>query len=401
MLWRQRRDPVKRQPVGNASALGSEAMNKPMLLADFQRLAPLTRAMTLDGLSSAIDLVAQSGPASHAFLRYQWFVAAIAAYGGNARTIVVEADGVPVIALPMARFGPNPARLAAVPGCYWPFRSFPASVAAGEDAYAVLIDQLAGEINALRVGPVYDGDPSVAPLLAAARAKGWVTLDRFVADSYLLDMAGAQAAGTWPRNSTLRKNRFHEKHLGEHGALAWDFVTGAGWGPGAFDDLAAIEQHSWIAARTDGADAKFTATGHGAFWRAAANDPVLADMMWAAVLRVDGAPAAFSFDINAGALKYAIANSYDPAFGKHSPGKLLYYRNLVRAQADGMTTVDWGAGDSGYKSVIGAERGPAIRDWLLVRPGLPAMLARALRRVWERSGQTPTRAAAAPAPDAR
>ena len=52
-------------------------------------------------------------------------------------------------------------------------------------------------------------------------------------------------------------------------------------------------------------------------------------MMWAAVLRVDGAPAAFSFDLNAGALKYAIANSYDPAFAKHSPGKLLYYRNLV------------------------------------------------------------------------
>ena len=110
-------------------------------------------------------------------------------------------------------------------------------------------------------------------------------------------------------------------------------------------------------------------------------------MLWAALLTVDGEPAAFSFDMNLGALKYAIANSYDPAFAKHSPGKLLYYRNLVRALDDGMTTVDWGAGDSGYKRVIGADKGPAIRDWLLLRPGVPALLGQVLKGMWRRSGQ--------------
>lgn len=370
-----------------------------MLLADFDRLPPATRGHALDGLSGLIDHVAERGPESHRFLRFQWFAAALSAYGGQARTIVVEDDGDAVIALPMVRFGPNPARLAAVPGSYWPFRSFPASVAAGEAAYAALVTALAGEVNALRVGPVYEGDTSFEPLLAAARAKGWVALDRFVADSYLLDMAGARAEATWPRGSTLRKNRFHEKHLGEHGSLDWSFLSGDAWADGGFDALASVERKSWIAARTDGSDAKFTETGHGAFWRAAAVDPVLARMMWAAVLRVDGVPTAFSFDVNAGALKYAVANSYDPAFGKHSPGKLLYYRNLVRALDDGMTTVDWGAGDSGYKQVIGAEKGPAIRDWLLVRPGLPAILGRALRLVWERSGHTPPAMADAPTID--
>ena len=110
-------------------------------------------------------------------------------------------------------------------------------------------------------------------------------------------------------------------------------------------------------------------------------------MLHAALLTIDGAPAAFSFDLNVGALKYAIANSYDPAVGKHSPGKLLYYRNLIAAMADGITTVDWGAGDSGYKQVIGAAKGPAIRDWLLVRPGAAALAARALGGWWRRSGQ--------------
>jgi CelD/BcsL family acetyltransferase involved in cellulose biosynthesis len=114
---------------------------------------------------------------------------------------------------------------------------------------------------------------------------------------------------------------------------------------------------------------------------------VIAEMMSAALLTVDGVPAAFSFDLNLGTLKYAIANSYDPAFAKHSPGRLLYYRNLVRALQDGMTKVDWGAGDSGYKSAIGAEPGPVIRDWLLLRPGAPSMLGRVLQGMWRRSGQ--------------
>nr|WP_295672694.1 GNAT family N-acetyltransferase [Sphingomonas sp.] len=365
-------------------------MNAPMLLSEFPQLPPATRAVALDGLSGLIDLVAVSSPASHRFLRFQWFAAALKAYGpaygGRARTIVVEADGEPVIALPMVRFGPGPARLAAVPGCYWPFRSFPARADAADDAYAALLKTLGEEVNALRIGPVYDGDASAGPLLAAARAAGWAVLDRFVADSFRLDMAAVQADGVWPRNSTLRKNRSHEKHLGLHGMLDWQFLSGETMLPGTFDALAGIERKSWITARTDGSDAKFTTTGHGAFWRSAAADPVLAEMMSAAMLRVDGAPAAFSFDLNAGALKYAIANSYDPAFAKYSPGKLLYYRNLVRALGDGIGTVDWGAGDSGYKQAIGAEKGPAIRDWLLVRPGLPAMLGRALRHVWERSG---------------
>ncbi|OYY89232.1 MAG: GNAT family N-acetyltransferase [Sphingomonas sp. 28-66-16] len=361
-------------------------MTKPMRLADFERLPPAARVAVVDGLSGAIDRVASSGPETHRFLRYQWYAAALAAYGGAARTIVVERAGRPEIAIPFVSIGPALLRCAAIPGSYWPFRGFPARADATPDGYALLLEALAGKVNALRIGPVYDDDPAAGALIDAARAQGWAVLDRFVADSFVLDMA-AQAAEGWPRNSTLRKNRFHEKHLAAHGALDWRFLDGAALAGGGFDQLAAIEEASWIAARTDGRDAKFTQTGHGAFWRMAATDPVLAAMLQAALLTVNGKPAAFSFDIDAGTLKYAIANSYDPAFAKHSPGKLLYYRNLAAALAGGITKVDWGAGDSGYKSVIGATKGPAIRDWLIVRPGALALLARAMRGLWRRSGQ--------------
>ena len=357
-------------------------MTKPMLLADFTRLPPATRAVVLDGLSSAIDTVAQRAAPTHAFLRYPWYAAALSAYGGAARTIVVSEDDAPVIALPLVGVGPAAARMATVPGCYWPFRGFAMCEDAGPRAVDALLDTMRGTVNALRIGPVCDGDPAVTPLLARARAKGWAVLDRFVADSFVLDLQQPD----WPRGSTLRKNRNHEKHLAEHGALDWRFLGAADLAAG-FDAMAAVERKSWIAARTDGRDAKFTAGGHGAFWREAARDPVLADMMSAAVLSVDGTPAAFSFDLRCGATCYAIANSYDPALARHSPGKLLYYRNLAAARDAGIGTVDWGAGDSGYKQTIGAVQGPALRDWLLVRPGLPAMLGRMFARRWAASGQ--------------
>lgn len=362
-------------------------MTKPMRLTDFQRLPPTMRVYAVDGLASAIDTAAEQADKTHQFLRYQWYAAALGAYGGQARTIIAEQNGAPIAALPMISFGPRALRLASVPGCYWPFRSFPVMANAGAADFAALARGLAREVNVLRIGPVYDNDYAAQGLIRAARASGWAVLDRFIADSYLLDMAAERGQGTWPRNSTLRKNRFHEKHLAEHGALDWRFLDGAALAAGGFDLLGAVEEKSWVAAQTDGGDVKFTGAGHGAFWRLAALDPAIAAMFHAAVLSVNGIPAAFSFDINAGVLKYGIANSYDPALGKHSPGRLLHYRNLAAALDDGMTHVDWGAGDSGYKRLIGATRGPAIRDWLLVRPGMYALAARPLRGLWARSGQ--------------
>ncbi|TCQ09361.1 GNAT family N-acetyltransferase [Sphingomonas sp. PP-CC-3A-396] len=362
-------------------------MSKPMLLADFVRLPPTIRADVVEGLAAAIDSVAERGAQSHRFLRFGWYAAALAAYGGQAKTLVVEQDDAAVLTLPFVPLGPRLLRIAAIPGCYWPFRSFGLALEAGEPALKAALSTLACHVNGIRIGPVYDTDPAAAALIATARAQGWTTVDRAIGDSWSLDLPRAREGEPWPRTSTLRKNRFHEKHLAEHGTPDWRFLSGADW-PAAFADLGAVEQTSWIAHATDRTGMKFTADGHLAFWQAAVADPVLAGMFRAALLTVDGASAAFSFDIDTGELLYAVANSYDPRFAKHSPGKLLYWRNLVAAQARGIRRVDWGAGDSGYKQVIGATVDAPIRDWLLFRPGLPALAGRLLGWLWRRSGQS-------------
>ncbi|HXH14803.1 MAG TPA: GNAT family N-acetyltransferase [Sphingomonas sp.] len=359
-------------------------MSKPMLLADFVRLPPTVRGDVVEGLSAAIDTVAERGAQSHRFLRFGWYAAALSAYSGEARTLVVEQDDAPVLTLPFVPVGPRGLRMAAIPGCYWPFRSFGLALEASDTALKTALSTLAAHVNVLRIGPVYDTDPAATALIAVAGQNGWAAIHRPIGDSWSLDLHPVVDGQPWPRTSTLRKNRFHEKHLAEHGALDWRFLSGTDW-PAAFADLGTVEQSSWIAHATDRTGMKFTADGHLAFWQAAVADPVLAEMFRAAVLTVDGQPAAFSFDIDTDELLYAIANSYDPRFAKHSPGKLLYWRNLTAALGRGVGRVDWGAGDSGYKRVIGAKVDSPIRDWLLVRPGLPALTGRLLGRLWRRS----------------
>ena len=291
----------------------------------------------------------------------------------HARTLIVERDGAPALALPFVGLGPEWLGLAQVPGCYWPFRSFPVREAAPAAVDDAALARLARQVRGLRIGPVYDGDASVAPLIAAARARGLGgarPLRRRQLPARYRRARAARARGRAPRR--CKKNRFHEKHLGGHGALDWSFVSGKRLGRAAFDALAEVERASWIAdAHRRHATRSSPRAATARFWRAAAADPVIAEMMWAAVLRVDGRPAAFSFDMNAGALKYAIANSYDPPFAKHSPGKLLYYRNLVRGDRRRHRRRSTGARATADTSGRSAPtQGPAIRDWLLLRPGI-------------------------------
>ncbi len=360
-------------------------MSKPMLLADFVRLPPAIRGDVVEGLAAAIDTVAEHGPQSHRFLRFGWYAAALAAYGGQARTLVVAEDDVPVLTLPFVPVGPRALKIATIPGCYWPFRSFGLALGTSDAALKTALATLAVHVGALRIGPVYDSDTATTALITVARAQGWVAIDRPIGQSWSLDLPAIVDGEPWPRNSTLRKNRYHEKHLAEHGVPEWRTLSGADW-PAAFADLGAVEQASWIAQATDRSDMKFTPEGHLAFWQAAIADPVLAKMFRAALLSIDGIPAAFSFDIDTGDLLYAVANSYDPRLARHSPGKLLHWRNLVAARVRGTRRVDWGAGDSGYKRVIGAQADSPIRDWILLRPGAPALAGRLFGWAWRRTG---------------
>ncbi len=334
----------------------------------------LTVLATL-GLAPEIDTLAACNLAGHGFLRRSWYAAGSPP---AARTLVLRGpSGAPLAAIPTVPFGPAIAGARKVPGSYWPLRSplISPDCSAFELAQA-LSHPAASRLGAVwRVGPARADDPATLRLVAAAQLAGWSVLHRPAGTSWVIECGGAQ----WPRPSTARRLARLERRLGTMGTVAWRHVRGAAWTDAVLDELAAVEAASWIAATTDGSGAKFLTAPQRAAWRTALADPVLAEMLCATLLTVDGRAVAFSFDLDDGPVRYGIAGTYMTAFGKLEVGKLANYRAVTDAIAAGQTRVDLGCGNSGYKSEMGAEAGYDLADLLFVRHRAAARL---LARAW-------------------
>src|SRR5687768_8026265 len=113
------------------------------------------------GIADAVDSAAAAAAPEHAFLRAAWYRAA---RGDDAATLVATRPGGRVIvALPTVSATGLPLGLRAVPGCYWPYRSFPvAADAADEELVAFLADSLTRRrLGPLwRAGPMREDDPT-------------------------------------------------------------------------------------------------------------------------------------------------------------------------------------------------------------------------------------------------
>jgi len=329
----------------------------------------------VQGCPTLIDDIAVA--ADHAFLRASWFEAG----GATASLVAQRPDGSVLAALPTCAAGPSVIGARAVTGSYWPFRS--AAVAAnasvkelGEFLAADTARDALGPI--WRMGPFYADDPAAVRLVAAAASAGWTRLTRSLGHTFIIELNDVAGGAPWPRPASLKKVRALERQLGE---VRYQRVEGDGWCAAVFDALAEVEQASWVGETTDRSGAKFLAPSNRRCWEEAVRDPILASMLSALILRVDERPVAFCFDLNAGGTQYAVASTFDAAFAKLSPGKVVTYRGIEWAKERGITRLDWGAGDSGYKRKFGAVQGSEIIDCLFVaNPLLAAMLAAKWKR---------------------
>jgi hypothetical protein len=335
----------------------------------------IDREGPLPGVGGAVASV----EGSHAFLRPAWFAAS--APGGLDMLAARRDDGEPLAVLPVERKR-HPLAIGRIAGAYWPFRSLPIRFDAGDEEIAAMlrdrsVRRALGPI--WRLGPILANDPSYGKLARAAPQGGWTMLERRLGTCFEIDVAALRATGFWPRASTLKKHRWREKGLREEGEIAYRHVTGAQWRSTDLDAVAAIEQRCWLAQREGGADTQMSRPGQRLFWERVAQDPVTAPMLFCSVMTVGGVPAAFGFGMEVGAVRYQIANNYDPRFARHSPGRILLTHDFRQAAERGIERISWGSGDAGYKAAMGAQPGPAILDLLFVRPSL---LALPLRRAW-------------------
>ena len=335
---------------------------------------PAAPAVTVEpGFAAALDRVAIDG--HHAFLRRAWFAGA---GGEQPRTLIGTRSGGSVIAaLPLVRAGPRLLGLAAIPGSYWPFRCAPIAADADEtDLTAMLSCPCARrELGpAWRLGPVLDTDPIAERLLAAARRSGYRVLIRRIATSYALDLIETP----WPKPSTLRNLNKQEKKLARLGPIGFRFVSGDQWDSAVLDTLARIEGNAWAGNRS-GADPKFVDPALRRGWEAVIGDPTLVEMLSVGILSIGGEPAAFSFGLDCGAVRYCIATSYDARLAGHSPGYLTGYWTYMKSAERGVQRLSLGAGDNGEKRSMGARPEGELIDCLFVRG---VVLAAAFGPVW-------------------
>jgi len=164
-----------------------------MRLDDFTRLPARARAVTVDGLSGLVDIVADGAPAGQRLWRYQWYAADLAVNGGAARTIIVEQHGDPVIALPFTGWG---RRVATLLGPAWPARGFPARFEADEAAFDALLHELGRQAAALAIGPGDANDRAIGGLLDAARRRCWTIRAHDAAPAPAIDAAFRDQAGS-------------------------------------------------------------------------------------------------------------------------------------------------------------------------------------------------------------
>jgi len=331
------------------------------------------------GATLALNAIAAAALPAQRFLTAGWFAAAAPESRGVGMR---RSSGEPLAAIPTVARKLGPFTVREVSGSYWPYRSFPiAADMTGDELSAMMRDRrVRAALGPLwRMGPVYGDDPTVARLTRAAEDSGWAVLRRDLGTCFELDLASLRAQGPWPRSPTMRKNRWRENRLAELGPVAYRFRTGTDWTDEDRDAMASVEANSWVGGLDKGGNTKFLDADCRRNWERMAEDPVLADMIRCSIMTVGETPAAFTFGLEVGKVRYTIANAYDERFGRHSAGKLLLYKDFERAAAQGIERISWGSGDAGYKSAMGAQPGPPILDLLFVRP---RALALALRPIW-------------------
>ena len=333
----------------------------------------------VEGFPPEINTLAARNLSGHGFLRAAWYAAG-SPHSGRTLLLRRDADSAVLAAIPTIAFGPVIGRARKVPGSYWPLRA--ALIAPDCDVFelAHALDHAAARClgPVWRVGPVRSDDPGTTLLVAAAQLANWTVLSRPAGTSWVIDLNAARTAG-YPRASVARKLRAAWRKLEEHGTPRWRYVRGSDWDAGTLEDLGRIEAQSWIARTTDGSGAKFMTRAQRAVWSHALTDPVLAEKLSATILMLDNRPIAFSFDLEDGRVQYGIAGSYAEDLKRLYIGKLANYRAVEDAIAAGLSVMDMGAGDNGYKRAMGAVRGYDMTDLLFVRS---RTAARVLARVW-------------------
>lgn len=265
-------------------------------------------------------------------------------------------------------------RVASLAGYYWPFRTLAldpdgsSSVAVTASVAQFLSRRPPSAV--LRLGPVSSKDRSVAGLVSALLAQGWTAFRRDSGAVFELDLpARAEQLEAIISPSLFKNIAYLRRRLGkQHGEVRAERHVLCAGSAATLATLQRIESASWVAAGNG--DPKFIGDANMRYWmalgEAAARPSVVA--LW--TLYCGEKAIAFSANIETPQVVYIVANSFDEGWKVHSPGSILTLEVMRDAVVRGRQQIDWGQGDSGYKTRWGAKPGATLFDVLLFTPVL-------------------------------
>ncbi len=322
------------------------------------------------------DALAEAGDDRRRFLRAQWFT-------GSQRHMLRDDEGEPQAAFALTERRKGPFRLREVGGAYWPYRGVAIAPCTSSAQLALTLSAARSQLGRVwRLGPIIGGDRQVATLVDAARQAGWRVLTCTIGQSFVVDLKALKSQGNWPSTKGAQKDRWRVRQMAKTGPVAIRWFSGTDWTVQDRDDIAAIEASSWVGQLASGGDTKFHDPAMRRYWETVAGDPAIAAMIGGMIMTVGDRPIAFTFGLDCGTTRYCIANNFDRNFSKHSPGRVLLYADFEAAWTRGIERIDWGLGDAGYKSEMGAHPDADMLDLLFVRGRVLPVL---LRRWWERT----------------
>jgi hypothetical protein len=269
-------------------------------------------------------------------------------------------------------------------GYYWPFRVLP--ITNDPDRLNDTCEAIAAFVcssrafGALRLGPVPRNDPVVDNFLLAFSERGWRVLEKRIGETLAVRMPpNSEAFRRELGTHLLKKVAYFERRLQKLGTV--EIRQTAPGAPAQWRaqllDLELLEGNSWVAKQEDGTT-KFVGERHRRFWEEVALDRAISDALRVWVMYFRGIPVSYSLTIDSGDTRYILANGYDDAYKDHSTGTVLAYYVLSDAAERGVSTVEWGVGDSGYKTRWHATPHFELLDRILVPHSLIGALQAAV-----------------------
>lgn len=279
--------------------------------------------------------------------------------------------------------------VASLAGYYWPFRTV--ALDAQDQAMREIAQDLSEHLPhpVLRLGPISSRDSRMTKLIGALADAGWRGVAKDSGEVFEMRLPKVADDIYQAMSGSLLKNiRYSRRRLErERGRIETSRHVLGPASAGILQEIEAIEAGSWVTRK--GGHAKFVGEANRRFWTllgASAERSCSEVVFW--ILRCGATPIAFSAHVETASHIFIIANSYLDDWKESSPGSVLSLDVLADACTRGKEWLDWGQGDSGYKSRWGATAQAKLQDVMLFAPsavGRAMSLAARLRlRDWQR-----------------